>query len=142
MSFEIKEVNFALMTKELLTNLGFKVIKEMHHIEKGKNQIDLCVKFDSDIFLKPKYAPQDLTFVECRSGKLSGEKEIRNLDLLITAANKKDSYTKRMGGNIKGGILVYNGGGDFIPQSMVDLAMNSEHELYCWDIHRISFQFL
>ena len=139
MSFEIKEENFAIMTKELLTNLGFKVVKEQHHVEHGKDKIGLCVKFDSDIFLKPEYAPDDLTFVECRSGKLRGDKEIRNLDLLINTANKKESYTKRMGGDIKGGILVYNGGGDFIPQTMVDLASQSKPKHYCWDIHRIFF---
>lgn len=139
MSFEIKEENFALMTKELLTNLGFKVVKEQHHVEQKKNKIGLCVKFDSKIFLPPKYAPKDLTFVECKSGKITGDKEIRNLDLLINAANKKESYKERMGGDINGGILVYNGGGDFIPQSTVDLASKSNPRHYCWDIHRIFF---
>ena len=80
-----------------------------------------------------------MTFVECRSGRLVGDKEIRNLDLLINTANKKEAYTERMGGNIEGGILVYNGGGDFIPQTMVDLAFKSEPRHYCWDIHRIFF---
>ena len=139
MSFEIKEENFAVMTKELLTNLGFKVIKELHHIQKGNNQIGLCVKFDSDIFLKPEYAPHELTFIECSSGKLKSDKKIRDLELLISTANENESYIERMGGKIKGGIFVYNGGGDFIPQSMVDLAFKSKHKLYCWDIHRIFF---
>ena len=139
MSFEIKEENFALMTKELLTSLGFKVIKEQHHVDDGKNQIGLCVQFDSDIFLRPKYSPKELTFVECKSGPMRGDKEIRNLDVLINAANKKETYTKRIGGDIKGGILVYNGGGDFIPQPMVELAFKSQPRHYCWDIHRIFF---
>jgi len=125
------------MTKELLTSLGFKVVKEQHHIEHGKNQVGLCVKFDSDIFLPPKYAPKDLTFVECKTGRLKGDKEIRNLDLLIKAANKEESYTKRMGGHIQGGILVYNGGDDYIPQPLIDFANSAKH--YCWDIHRIFF---
>ena len=139
MSFEIKEENFASMTKELLTNLGFRVIKEQHHIEHGKNQVGLCVNFDSEIFLPPKYAPDELTFVDCSTGLLRGDKEIRNLDLLIKAANKEESYTKRIGGDIQGGILVYNGGGEHIPQSMVDLANSAEPKHYCWDIHRVFF---
>ena len=48
MSFEIKNENFSLMTKELLTNLGYKVIKEQHHIENNQNLIGLCVEFKSD----------------------------------------------------------------------------------------------
>ena len=53
MSFEIKNENFSLMTKELLTNLGYKVIKEQHHIENNENLIGLCVEFKSDIFKTP-----------------------------------------------------------------------------------------
>ena len=144
MSFEIKEENFALMTKELLTNLGFKVVKEQHHVGRGKNQIGLCVKFDSGIFLQPRYAPHDLTFVECRSGLLKGDKDINSLNLLIDSANKDEEYIKRISeneekGRISGGILVYNGGGEFIPQQMVDLAATSKPRSFCWDIHRIFF---
>jgi hypothetical protein len=137
MSFEIKEENFSSMTKELLTNLGFRVVKEQHHLEKGKSQVGLCIKFDSKIFLPPKYAPEGLTFVECKTGQLRGDKEIKNLDLLIKAANKEETYTKRMGGNIQGGIFVYNGGGDYISQTMLDFA--NLHKYHFWDIHRVFF---
>ncbi len=139
MSFEIKEENFTLMTKEMMTNLGFKVIKEQHHLEHGKNKIALCMKFDSDIFLRPIYSPKEFVFVECKSDKLKDTKAIQNLDNLITIANEKEAYVDRMGGKIDGGILVFNGGGDYIPQSTVDLAFNSTPRHYCWDIHRIFF---
>jgi len=66
MSFEIKNQNFRLMTKELLTNLGYKVIKEEHHVENNENSIALCVKFDSDIFLKPQYSPGEIAFIDCK----------------------------------------------------------------------------
>mgnify|MGYP005634142471 FL=1 len=139
MSFEIKEENFALMTKELLTNLGFKVVKEQHHVEQGKNKVGLCVKFDSEIFLQPRYAPSELMFVECRSGKIEGNEGIVDLDHLINTANKNESYVERIGGEISGGIFVYNGGGEFIPQETVDLAYASKPRNFCWDIHRIFF---
>ena len=126
------------MTKELLVNLGFKVIKEQHHIENGKQQVGLCVEYESEHFIKPGYSPTEgLSFVECKTGNLRGEKEILYLDSLIKSANKDEEYTKRLGGTIQGGILVYNGDGESIPKAAVELANTKGY--YCWDIHRIFF---
>ena len=137
MSFEIKNENFSLMTKELLTNLGYKVIKEQHHIENNENLIGLCVEFKSNIFLKPQYSPNNFTFIDCKVEQLSGDVHIKNLNSLIDAANSTKSYTERIGGQISGGIFVYNGSGEHIPQEMVDLG--KLHKIFCWDIHRIFF---
>jgi hypothetical protein len=136
-SFEIKNENFSLMTKELLTNLGYKVIKEQHHIENNENLIGLCVEFKSDIFLKPQYSPNSFTFIDCKVEQLSGDIFIKNLNSLIDAANASKNYTERIGGPISGGIFVYNGSGEHIPQEMVDLGKS--HKIFCWDIHRIFF---
>jgi len=137
LSFEIAEDYFEEMSKELLANLGFKVIKENHHLESGKNKIGLCVKFDSKRFLQPRYSPPGLTFVECKSGNVRSEKIIQKLNENISAANKEEEYTKRMGGRINGGILVYGGGRDAINPSVIKLAESKGY--YCWDIHRIFF---
>jgi len=125
------------MSKELFTNLGFKVIKEQHHIDKGKQKVGLCVKFESEHFVRPKYSPEGLSFVECKSGNIRNEREIQHLDSLIKTANLEEEYTKRLGGKIEGGIIVYGGGGEEIPKTVVSLA--NTKGFYCWDIHRIFF---
>jgi len=137
MSFEIKNENFTLMTKELLTNLGYKVIREQHHIENNENFISLCVDFQSNVFQKPIYAPNNLTFIDCKTEQLSGDKHIQNLKSLIDIANKTKNYTDRIKGKISGGIFVYNGPGEHIPQELVNLG--NTNKIFCWDIHRIFF---
>jgi len=137
LSSEIKEETFAEMTKELLANLGFNVVKEQHHIIHDKKEVGLCVKFDSDIFLRPKYSPTGLSFIECCTSILKDQSEMLKLDKLIKSANSGEEYKKRMGGQIEGGILVYSRGGDEIPMSLVKLANRKKY--FCWDIHRIFF---
>ena len=137
MSFEIKNQNFRLMTKELLTNLGYKVIKEEHHVENNENSIALCVKFDSDIFLKPQYSPGEIAFIDCKVEKLSEDKHIQNLKSVIEIANLNEKYVERIGGKIGGGIFLYNGSGDHIPKEIMDLGI--ANKIFCWDLHRIFF---
>ena len=132
-SFELKNENFTLMTKELLTNLGYKVIKEQHHIENNTNSIALCVEFKSNIFLKPPYSPSDFTFIDCKVEQLVGSKHVQNLKSLVEVANANENYKNRIGG----GIFLYNGSGEHIPQEMIDLGL--PNKIFCWDLHRIFF---
>ena len=69
MSLKLKEKLFQEMARELLSNMGFHIVKEEHEIKTGKKiaDIKMCVDFKSKQFQSPKYAPKGVSFVECLS---------------------------------------------------------------------------
>ena len=69
MVLQIEERLFQDMSRELLANLGYHIIKEEHEIINGNTsaEVKMCVDFNSKNFLLPKYAPTGISFIECES---------------------------------------------------------------------------
>ena len=86
------------MSRELLSNMGFHIVKEEHEIKTGKKTADIkmCVNFKSKQFQSPKYAPNGVSFVECLSLGKSCAKSISALKDSIGTANKDPNYLGKL----------------------------------------------
>ena len=124
------------MSRELLSNLGYRIVKEEHEIIDGK-KVSMCINFNSDKFLKPKYSPPGLTFVECDSDEIKSMTILDSLAENIETANKIKNYTERMGGEITGGIILNNTLRDQLRKEILESAVSKN--FFWWDIHRIFF---
>ena len=140
MSLKLKEKLFQEMARELLSNLGFHIVKEEHEIKTGKKTADIkmCVDFKSKQFQSPKYAPNGVSFVECLSLGKNCAKSISDLKDSIGTANKDPNYLRRLHGKkIEGGVILVNESGKNIPQTMIQ--DSDKQNFYIWDIHRVFF---
>ncbi len=133
---DIEERLFNEMSKELLSNLGYQIIKEEHTVGKQKN-VELCINFSSEKFLRPKFSPNGLTFVECDSNVIKSETILNKLADNIECANKNKSYIERLGSQIQGGIILNN----TLRSQMREAVLKSANTkgFFWWDIHRIFF---
>ena len=140
MVLQIEEKLFQNMSGELLTNLGYHIIKEEHEIIEGKISaaVKMCVDFTSTNFLLPKYAPRGISFVECEATGKHCAKSIKDLEHSISSANKNPNYLRRTDNKkINGGIILINESGKNLTTSMVENCTRSN--FFVWDIHRIFF---
>jgi len=133
---DIQEKVFSEMSRDLLANLGFHIVKEEHTIGDG-NKIAMCVNFTSKKFLRPKYSPPGLSFVECDSSIVKSETMLNKLAQNIDAANKNKSYLSRIGGQVTGGIILNNTLRDQLREVVLKSAVSKGY--FWWDIHRIFF---
>ena len=109
MSLKLKEKLFQEMARELLSNMGFHIVKEEHAIKTGNKTADIkmCVDFKSKQFQPPKYAPSGVSFVECLSLGKNCAKSISALKDSIGTANKDPNYLRRLHGKkIEGGVIL------------------------------------
>ena len=127
---DIRQKIFNEMSRELLSNLGYRIVKEEHEIVDGK-KVSMCVNFNSDKFLKPKYSPSGLTFVECDSDEIKSMTMLDSLAENIETANKIKSYTERMGGEIMGGIILNNTLRDQLRKEILEGAVSKN--FFWWD---------
>jgi len=133
---DIQERLFDEMSRELLANLGFHIVKEDHDVGTGK-KIAMCIDFTSEKFLRPRYSPPGLSFVECDSNVIKSETILNNLAENIDAANKNKNYISRVGGEITGGIILNNTMRDQLREVVLKRAVSKG--FFWWDIHRIFF---
>ncbi len=75
----IHEELFIDMSRELLSNLGYHIIKEEHAVD-SKSNVKMCVEFTSKNFIQPKFAPEGISFVECEIDEKNCIKLIDNLE--------------------------------------------------------------
>ncbi len=140
MSLKLEDKLFQEMSRELLSNLGFHIVKEEHEITTGNKTaaIKMCVDFNSKHFEPPKYSPPGISFVECLSlGKNCG-KSIIDLKNSIGTANKDPNYLRRLHGKkIEGGVILVNESGKKIPEKIIQDSNNQK--FFIWDIHRVFF---
>jgi hypothetical protein len=140
LSLKLKEKLFQDMSRELLSNMGFHIVKEEHEIKTGKKiaDIKMCVDFKSKQFQSPKYAPNGVSFVECLSLGKSCAKSISALKDSIGTANKDPNYLRRLHGKkIEGGVILVNESGKNISEKMIQ--DSNKQNFYIWDIHRVFF---
>lgn len=135
----IHEELFKEMSRELLSNLGFHIIKEEHEVgANSKTGVKMCVDFTSKKFLPPKFAPNGVSFVECEVNDKNCTKLITDLNKKVKFANNDQNYLKRLKGKqIEGGLILVNDKGSQIKQEIIDIGKKSN--FYFWDIHRIFF---
>ena len=140
MVLQIEERLFQDMSRELLANLGYHIIKEEHEIINGNTsaEVKMCVDFNSKNFLLPKYAPTGISFIECESTGKNCTKSIKDLNSSITSANKNPDYLRRVNNQkISGGVILINESGKNLSESMISSCTKSN--FFLWDIHRIFF---
>ena len=129
------------MSRELLSNLGYHIIKEEHDLDpnsKSNSEVKMCIEFKSKKFLEPEYAPKGIKFVECEIEGKHCKKLVPNLEQKVKFANNDKSYLKRLSGkNVSGGIILVNDKGSEIKQEIIDAGQKAN--FYFWDIHRIFF---
>lgn len=128
------------MSRELLSNLGYHIIKEEHTIGDTKNvsSIKMCVDFTSKKFIVPKYSPPGISLVDCESTTKNCKRLISDLKKNIISANKDKAYLKRLGGKlVGGGIILVNDNGIKISKETIEEGLKSN--FYFWDIHRVFF---
>jgi len=135
LSESAEEKIFAEMSRELLANLGYNIVKEGHTID--DKSISMCINFKSSTFLKPKYSPEGLCFVESDSNVIKSQSMLNNLAENIDCANKNKNYQQRIGGKVTGGIILNNTLRDELKKEMLDVAVSKG--FFWWDIHRIFF---
>ena len=135
----IHEELFKEMSRELLSNLGYHIIKEEHDVDADKTTgVKMCVDFTSKKFLQPKYAPKGISFVECEVNEKNCKKLIQTLDKKLKFANNDKEYRKRLKGKmVDGGLILVNDKGSKIKNEIIQLSKKSN--FYFWDIHRIFF---
>ena len=135
----IHEELFKEMSRELLSNLGYHIIKEEHDVDADKTTgVKMCVDFTSKKFLQPKYAPKGISFVECEVSEKNCKKLIQTLDKKLKFANNDKEYRKRLKGKmVDGGLILVNDKGSKIKNEIIELSKKSN--FYFWDIHRIFF---
>ncbi len=136
MGDDIQEKIFNEMSRELLANLGFHIVKEEHNLGDGK-KIAMCVNFNSDVFLRPHYSPVGLSFIECDSNIIKSETMLNSLAENISCANKDEQYQSRIGGKVSGGIILNNTLRDELRPLILKRAISKG--FFWWDIHRIFF---
>ena len=80
---------FESLSKELLSKLGYHILKEGFVVSaaKGAEAVDLCIDFSDDLFLRPKYAPDGITFVECKESIGNNQKPLDDLEQSIMDNN-------------------------------------------------------
>jgi len=127
---------FAEMSRELISNLGYHIIKEEHAMSNDKD-VALCVDFKSNTFLKPRYSPPGISFVECDTNAVSSIRILNNCAENIECANKNKEYLQRIGGKVTGGIILNNTLRDELKKELLDVAKSKG--FFWWDIHRIFF---
>ena len=91
----IHEDLFKEMSRELLSNLGYHIIKEEHDIDpnsKSNSEVKMCIEFKSKKFLEPEYAPKGIKFVECEILGKNCKKLVPNLEKKVKFANNDKSY--------------------------------------------------
>lgn len=140
MVLDIKEDLFKDMSRELLSNLGYHIIKEEHVVGNTKNtsSVKMCVDFSSKNFIEPTYSPKGVSLIDCESSTKNCKKLISDLNKNISAANKSQEYLKRLSGKkISGGIILVNDNGNKIKQEIVEEGLKKN--FYFWDIHRVFF---
>jgi len=126
------------MARELLSSLGYSIVKEAHKVKEDTDVISACVGFNSKNFLMPPYSPEGLCFVSFKTGPIKGNDTIiKNMKRDIELANKTKSYTDRLGDTIAGGLVLCDQAGTEISRTALDLARESR--CMCWDLHRIFF---
>ena len=98
MSLEIKEQIIPEMARELLSNMGFHVVKGQQRLKLEKTaNIKMCVDFKSSLSIS-KYSPNGVSFVECLSLGKNCAKSISDLKDSIGTANKDPNYLRRLHG--------------------------------------------
>ena len=130
---------FSEMARELLSSLGYSIVKEMHRVEEGTNLIPICAGFDSKNFLMPPYSPnspKDLCFVSFKTGPIRNNSIIKRLQGDIEVANGNEGYQQRVGGRIVGGLVLCDQPGRGISNKALGLA---GVPVLVWDLHRIFF---
>ena len=130
---------FSEMARELLSSLGYSIVKEMHRVEEGTNLIPICAGFDSKNFLMPPYSPnspKDLCFVSFKTGPIRNNSIIKRLQGDIEVANGNEGYQQRVGGRIIGGLVLCDQPGRGISNKALGLA---GVPVLVWDLHRIFF---
>jgi len=135
----IHEELFKDMCRELLSNLGFHIIKEEHEVDlNSKSDVKMCVEFTSKKFIRPKFAPNGISFIGCEVNDKNCAKLITNLDKKVKFANNNKNYLRRLKGkHVEGGLILVNDKGSQIKQEIIDMGKKSN--FYFWDIHRIFF---
>ena len=73
---------FEELSKELLSKLGYHIVKEDFIIQnaEGAEAVDLCIDFTDDLFLQPEYSPKGITFVECKEVLGNNVKPLNDLE--------------------------------------------------------------
>ncbi len=123
------------MSRELLANLGFRIVKEEHIVD--EKQIAMCIDFKSDTFLKPKYSPEGICFAESDSNVIRSNDMLNALAESIECVNKNKKYLQRIGGNVTGGIILNNSSRNELKKEILNEAASKG--FFWWDIHRIFF---
>ena len=131
---------FEFLSKELLSKLGYHIIKEDFTVSaaKGAEAVDLCINFTDDLFLQPQYAPKGFTFVECKESLGNNQKPLNDLEQSIKHANEDEYHVKRLDGQpVSGGLLLINEKGTRIDKDVINNAASKG--FFLWDQSRIFF---
>ena len=131
---------FESLSKELLSKLGYHILKEGFVVSaaKGAEAVDLCIDFSDELFLRPKYAPDGITFVECKQMLGSNLKPLEDLKKSIEQHKLDKKYVQRLGGQeVKGGLLLINEKGTEINKNIINSAASKK--FFLWDQSRIFF---
>ena len=123
------------MSRELLANLGYRIVKEEHVVD--EKSIAMCIDFKSETFLKPKYSPDGICFAESDSNVIRSNDMLNALAESIECVNKNKKYLERIGGKVTGGIILNNSSRNELKKEILNEAASKG--FFWWDIHRIFF---
>ena len=131
---------FEELSKELLSKLGYHIVKEDFKMGAAgeAESVDLCVDFRDELFLRPQYSPEGITFVECKESIGNNQKPLDDLEQSIKHANEDQYHVKRLDGKkVTGGLLLINEKGIQIDKEVINNAASKKY--YLWDQSRIFF---